>query len=104
MYYSPIALWHLLSLDAPTVAALWTWFIARANHIHLPPSSILAMAVAVWMLYAADRLMDARLMDTRLMDTRQMNTSLHKPAPSEELEARHYFHHRHRTAFLTGIL
>jgi hypothetical protein len=62
------------------------------------------MAVAVWMLYAADRLMDARLMDTRLMDTRSMNTYLHKPAPSEELEARHYFHHRHRTAFLTGIL
>ena len=21
-------LWHLLSLDAPTVATLWTWFIA----------------------------------------------------------------------------
>jgi hypothetical protein len=47
------------------------------------------MAVAVWMLYAADRLMDARLMDA---------------VPSENLEARHYFHHRHRTAFLTGIL
>ena len=89
MYYSPIALWHLLSLDAPTVAALWTWFIARANHIHLPTSSILSMAIAVWMLYAADRLMDARLMD----------------APNDEdLEARHYFHHQHRTAFLTGIL
>ncbi len=27
---SPLALWHLLSLDAPTVAALWTVFIARS--------------------------------------------------------------------------
>jgi hypothetical protein len=94
--HTPLALWHLLSLDAPTVAALWTSFVASANHIHLPASSILAMAVAVWMLYAADRLMDARSMDARLPDT---------PFPHEEgLEARHHFHHQHRTAFLTGIL
>jgi hypothetical protein len=87
----PLGHWHLLSLDAPTVAALWTWFIASANHIHLPASSILAMAIAVWMLYAADRLMDARLLDT---------ASLRE----EGLEARHYFHYRHRIAFVTGIL
>lgn len=83
---SPLALWHLLSLDAPTVAVLWTWFIARANHIHLPIAATLAMGIAVWMLYAADRLLDAQ-------STQQ-----------DTLEARHLFHHRHRTAFLTGIL
>ena len=88
--HSPLVLWHLLSLDAPTIAALWTWFIARVNYIHLPTSSILAMAVAVWMLYAADRLMDARLMDIHLVQL-QVN-------PAEDLEARHYFHHNHRTA------
>jgi hypothetical protein len=49
------------------------------------------MALAVWMLYAADRLMDARLLDI-------------DPTRHEGLEARHYFHHRHRTAFVTGIL
>jgi hypothetical protein len=87
----PLALWHLLSLDAPTIAALWTWFIASANHVRLPLSSTLAMAIAVWMLYAADRLMDARLL---VVD----------PTHYEGLEARHYFHHRHRSAFLTGIL
>jgi hypothetical protein len=43
------------------------------------------------MLYAADRLMDARLLD--IDRTRPIG-----------LEARHYFHHRHRTGFLTGIL
>jgi hypothetical protein len=44
------------------------------------------MFFAVWMLYAADRLLDAT-----------------SSSPTE-LEARHYFHHHHRTAFLTGIL
>ncbi|MGH9596614.1 MAG: hypothetical protein ACRD3K_07440, partial [Edaphobacter sp.] len=78
-------------LDAPTVAVLWTWFIASANHVHLPLYSALAMAITVWMLYAADRLMDARLMDA-------------SPTHHDDLEARHYFHHRHRTSFLLGIL
>ena len=87
----PLSVWHLLSLDAPTVAALWTWFLASANHVHLPVSSTLSMALAVWMLYAADRLMDVRLL---VID----------PTRREDLEARHYFHLRYRTAFLTGIL
>jgi hypothetical protein len=84
-----LTLWHLLSLDAPTVAALWTWFIASANHLHLPAVSIIAMFLAVWMLYAADRLLDARYIGA---------------SNSRDLEARHYFHNRHRGAFLTGIL
>ena len=78
---NPLVLWHLLSLDAPTVAALWTWFLAAANHIRLPFSAILAMATAVWLLYAADRLLD-----------------------SHDLEARHRFHHHYRAAFLAGII
>lgn len=83
---SPLALWHLLSLDAPTVAALWTCFIARASHIHLPAAAPAAMAVTVWMLYAADRILDAQRSTT-----------------GDELEARHHFHHRYRRAFLIGI-
>lgn len=82
---SPIALWHLLSLDAPTVAALWTWFIARAAHVQLPPAAPAAMFLAVWILYAADRLLDAAR------------------APAGDLEARHLFHQRHQRAFLIGI-
>lgn len=81
----PLTLWHLLSLDAPTVAALWTWFIARASHVRLPWAATAAMAVAVWMLYAADRLLDAQ------------------SSQQDTLEARHLFHHRHRSAFLAGI-
>ncbi len=93
---SPLTLWHLLSLDAPTVATLWTWFIARANHIQLPAASIAAMFLAVWTLYAADRLLDARLLDARLLDARLLD--------EHPLEARHLFHHHHRRAFLTGII
>lgn len=84
-------MWHLLSLDAPSVASLWVWFIASANHIRLPLSSIISMFIAVWMLYAADRLLDARLLDTHA-------------EPEQHLEARHFFHYRHRTGFLAGIL
>lgn len=94
----PLALWHLLSLDAPTVAALWTWFVARASHVKLPVASPLAMALAVWILYAADRLLDARLLDTR-----QSNASSRGTYLRDQLEARHLFHHRHRRAFLLGI-
>jgi hypothetical protein len=88
--HSPLALWHLLSLDAPTVAALWTLFIARCSHLTLPWTAPAAMFVAVWMIYAADRLLDARLLDT------------HHPHP--DLEPRHRFHHHHRTLFLALIL
>ena len=84
--YSALALWHLLSLDAPTVAALWTYFIARCCHVSLPWTAAAAMFLAVWMLYATDRLLDAR----------HGNTS--------ELEERHRFHHLHKRGFLSGIV
>jgi cell division protein FtsW (lipid II flippase) len=78
---SPLILWHFLSLDAPTAAAVWTAFIPIANGVRLPWTAPLSMAIAVWMLYAADRLLD-----------------------TEELEPRHHFHHAHRGAFITGIV
>jgi hypothetical protein len=87
---SPIAIWHLLSLDAPTVAAVWTVFIARCAGLTLPWLSPAAMFAAVWMLYAADRLLDAR--------------PLADGSAPAELEARHRFHHKHRKTFLCGIV
>jgi hypothetical protein len=87
--HTSLALWHLLSVDAPSVAAVWTIAVASAVGLHLPWTSAAAMFVAVWMLYAADRLLDAR------------------PLPGgqspPELEERHRFHHRHRRAFLILI-
>jgi len=78
-------LWHLLSLDAPSVAAVWTIFLARAAELRLPWVEPVAMFVAVWMIYAGDRLLDAR-------------------SGSDGLEERHRFHHAHRSAFLCGIV
>jgi hypothetical protein len=72
--------WHLLSLDAPTVAALWSWFLARAMHLHLPFFQPLLLALGTWLLYVADRILDG---------LRQ-----------GELRERHHFHARHRKAFL----
>lgn len=87
--YSALALWHLLSLDAPCVAAVWTMAISWAVGLKLPWTAPAAMFAAVWMLYASDRLLDAR----RLPGGQ---------APPE-LEERHRFHHRHRGVFVPGI-
>jgi hypothetical protein len=48
------------------------------------------MFVAVWMIYAADRLLDARGLDVQPSST--------------DLEERHRFHHRHRAFFLGGVM
>ena len=114
-HHSPLALWHLLSLDAPTVAALWTLFIAHSARIPLPWQAPAAMFAAVWMIYAADRLLDARLLDAynsanilgapHLAFEMWVSTDLnhrdthHKP----NLEPRHRFHHHHRSRFLAII-
>jgi hypothetical protein len=72
------------------VAALWTWFLARSNHLRLPGAASFAMFVAVWVLYAADRLLDSRAAAMHLGSMR-------------ELEARHLFHRRHQVGFRVGI-
>lgn len=84
--YSLPELWHLLSLDAPTVAALWMLLLAYCADVTLPWTCGVSLFLAVWMLYAADRLLDSR------------------PLPGGEepsgLEERHRFHRRHRRGFL----
>lgn len=49
------------------------------------------MFLAVWTLYVADRLLDARHL-------------FHNPLHTGELEHRHHFHHRYRTLFLAAVL
>lgn len=82
-------LWHLFSLDAPTVAAVWTAFVGWTAGMEVPWMQVAAMFIAVWILYAGDRLLDARPLFTA--------------ASGADLEERHHFHHRHRRAFLTGV-
>ncbi len=76
--------WHLLSLDAPCVAALWTVFIAWQFHVRLPVAATFALASAVWVLYVADRVHDAD--------------------QGELLQDRHRFHLQHTRLLLLGAL
>jgi hypothetical protein len=87
---SPLALWHLLSLDAPTVAAIWVLFVAWCAGTRLSLLDPIAMFLAVWILYAADRLLDAKPLSHR--------------ASVPGLEERHRFHYAHRTRFMTAML
>ncbi len=97
-----LVLWHLLSLDAPTVATVWTLFIVSAAHLHLPARVPVAMFTAIWMLYAADRLLDSRI----LASARPSPPLIQHPRLPVEalgLEARHFFHHQHRRPIIAGI-
>ncbi len=82
-----LALWHLASLDAPTVAVVWSLAFAWAGHIHLRPWVPLLLALVTWSVYVGDRLLDAR-------------ADFDWPA-RHLLRERHYFHWRHRRIFLS---
>ena len=78
----PIALWHLCSFDAPTVAVVWTLAFAWVASVRLPLWVPILLALVAWSVYIGDRLLDAR-------------AGLRSPA-HHELRERHYFHWRHR--------
>ncbi len=86
-HLSPLEAWHLLSLDAPTVAALWSWFFARAMRIDLPWYAPLLLALGTWLVYVADRVLDGL-----------------RAAPLTPLRKRHLFHARHRRAFIGAAI
>ncbi len=81
-----LALWHLASLDAPTVAVVWSLAFAWPGHVHLARWVPLVLALTTWCAYVSDRLLDAR---TGLQSSMQ-----------RELRERHYFHWRHRRLFV----
>jgi hypothetical protein len=82
----PLAWWHLTSLDAPTVAVVWTLAFAWAARITLPAWVPVLLALAAWSVYIADRLLDVR---SALIARR-----LHR------LRLRHHFHWRYRRIVL----
>lgn len=75
--------WHLLSLDAPTLAVLWAWTIARTVGAPVSWHALAVLGLGTWLLYIADRLLDGRTGSFR-----------------GDLRQRHLFHARHRRAFL----
>lgn len=77
---------HLLSLDAPTVAVVWSMAFAWASGVKLPAWLPILVALVTWTVYVADRLLDAR--------------SGMRCAETGRLQQRHLFHWRHRRAFV----
>ena len=86
----PFWLWlTLLSLDAPLVAFVWQDFLARCYGSVLHPAARWVLALTVWAIYLADRMIDVR-----------------HPAAGDE-SARHQFYRQHRRsamALLTSVL
>jgi hypothetical protein len=78
--------WHLLSFDAPTVAVLWAWSFARTIHVQSSLTSLAVLGIGTWAIYVADRLLDGRF------------------SPHHDLRERHFFHARHRRAFLMAAI
>lgn len=63
--------WHLLSLDAPTVAVAWCWFFAKVFQIALPWTALPTIAFGTWTVYVADRVLDGwRSTDTATLRDR----------------------------------
>jgi hypothetical protein len=53
-------LWpNFLSLDAPFVAVLWQVLLTRDLAVHVRPGEPLVLALCVWLVYVADRVLDA---------------------------------------------
>lgn len=82
---TPLRLWHLTSLDAPTVAVVWSLAFAWAAKVSLPAWIPLLLVLAAWSAYIADRLLDARA----ALRTGNLQSL-------QSLRQRHWFHHRHR--------
>lgn len=85
-----LRLWHLTSLDAPTVAFVWTLAFAWAARIHVPLWLPIVVSLSAWACYIGDRLMDAR-------KARRNAARLYE---SNSLRERHHFHWRNRKLLL----
>lgn len=82
-----LRLWHLLSLDAPTVAGVWACLLARVSGAWPSGSAVLVLVLGTWLIYIADRLLDGRRGSSPLL-----------------LRERHYFVMRHWSRFLSAGL
>ncbi len=77
-----LRLWHLSSLDAPSVAVVWSLAVAWTAGVHLPGWVPVMLALGTWSVYIGDRLLDARAG----LAAGEVN----------RLRERHFFHWRYR--------
>ncbi|MEI8039627.1 MAG: hypothetical protein WCJ14_14680 [Verrucomicrobiota bacterium] len=80
---------NLLSLDAPLVAVAWLHIFATTWRLgYLPWQAPAILGLGVWVVYVADRLLDASMLGGT-------------PAA---LQVRHGFHRQHQRAFGIGVV
>jgi hypothetical protein len=79
--------WNILSIDAPSVAIVWALLFARMIHSKIPLLDFCILAIAVWLIYVADRLLDGRV-----------------SAQPSTLHERHYFCLQHRRLLVTLMI
>lgn len=80
---TPLLWLTVLSLDAPAVAVLWQLLFARSFQVRLGAGVTILLALVVWLIYVADRLLDAL-----------------KSPPDDAEATRHRFYRRHLWWFL----
>ena len=79
---------NLLSLDAPLVAMAWLYVFARTWRLGYHPwEAYASLGLAVWIIYASDRLLDVSLAG----------------GDHATLEPRHRFHLQYRKYFRAGL-
>jgi hypothetical protein len=76
----------LASLDAPTVAVVWTLSFAKAAGVRLPLWVPVLIALGTWFVYVGDRILDA----WRALRADKL----------ESLRERHFFQWRHRRVLI----
>jgi len=83
---TPLLWLTVLSLDAPAVAVLWQLLFAQSFHVRLGAGVTVLLALVVWLIYVADRLLDA------------------SRGPAHDAEAtRHMFYRQHLWFFLFPV-
>mgnify|MGYP000412758757 FL=1 len=80
---------NLLSLDAPLVAVVWMWILAKSMRvIYVENHAYWLLAGAVWSVYVLDRILDVR----------------HYKGSVEEMSTRHRFHWKYWKILLPTVI
>ncbi len=83
----PWYLWlNVLNIDAPLITVAWQWLFARTADYQLRPAESVALFLAVWVIYAGDRVLDGFRLSV-----------------GPTTAARHRFGQRHAGALMVGI-
>jgi hypothetical protein len=80
---------NLLSLDAPLVAVVWMWILAKSMRVvYVETHAYWLLAAAVWSVYVLDRLLDAWRFKGSV----------------EEMSSRHRFHYKYWKLLLPIVM